>query len=116
MRPQLTMEKKLRGHCYLRLQDGESAAAITADLVGKGIASPQIETALSQARAALAEYRRYKNFELAKTLAGAALVGAIGIAIANFVDDAPGRYRNLHITAFLLATAMAIHGFWARFQ
>jgi len=116
MRPKLTIEEKLKGHCYLRLQDGEQPEEITADLISKGITVVEIETALSQARAALDEYARYKNAELIKTLVGALVVAVIGVVISNFSDDAPGRFRGLHISFFMLAAAIAAYGVWARGQ
>jgi hypothetical protein len=116
MRPKLTIEQKLKGHCYLRLEDGEQTQEIIADLLSKGIPLAQIEAALSQARVALDEYVRYKNVELVKTLAGAVAVAGIGLVISSFVDDAPGRYRNLHISFFMLAAAIAAYGVWARQQ
>lgn len=82
MRPQLSIEQKLKGHCYLRLQDGETRSMIHADLLSKGFFPLQIEMALSQAEASLKEYARVKNFELLKVLGGAAIVFAFGVLLA----------------------------------
>lgn len=116
MRPKLTIEKKLKGHCYLRLADGEQPQVIIADLLSKGIPIAQIEAALSQARVAIDEYARYKNVQLVKTLVGAVVVAGIGFVISGFADDAPGRSRNLHISFYILAAAVAGYGVWARRQ
>lgn len=116
MRPQLSCEEKLRGHCYLRLEDGESEKAIQTDLLGKGFEQSELDVAIDWAKDELAAFARHRNLQLMKTLGAAAAIAIFGAYLASQSDSAPNRFAGLHWKVWLLAMALAGYGFWSRSQ
>ena len=116
MRPHMSIEQKLKGHCYLRLQDGETPSKIHYDLLAQGFVPSQIDIALSQAVAALKEYARYKNIELLKTLSLAIAVFIFGVFLSQNSETAPGQFQDLYFKVYLLAAGIVAYGIWARSQ